>query len=173
MRHDLEAFARLVALVALGSLALGCASSLEARPAPGFVEVVRAELPPDAPPQPAPDDSEYDFRAVAPEGVAFAAREVEIEKAPPVAFWENAVRLRMQEIEGYEFLSSSDAKGKDGKLGRELVFGHDEAGKAYLYRIRLFVESDRLLVLEAGGPKDEMLRLAQRVDWMFAEARLR
>ena len=170
MRRDVAAF--VVAFIALGSGALGCGGSLEARPAPGFVEVQRKLTEaPDAPD--APDDSEYDFRAVAPEGVAFAAREVELDESPPVTFWENAVRLRVQELEGYELISTSDAKGADGKLGRELVFGHDENGKAYLYRIRLFVEKDRLLVLEAGGPKDEMQRLTARIDWMFAQARLR
>jgi hypothetical protein len=139
---------------------LGC-KPLYAHAAPGFVEL--------------PDDASYDFRAVAPEGVAVAARAVKLADKDPtdVAFWERSVALRMRELDGYALLDTKDVKGEGGVNGRELSFGHDEDGKPYVYRIRVFVVRGRLLVLEAGGAREQVERMAGAVDWMLGQIRVR
>jgi hypothetical protein len=133
----------------------GCGRAVQAKAAPGFVELK--------------DDPLYDFRAVAPDGVAVAARVVKLEDAQDVSFWERAVALRMREMEGYALVESKDVKTLDGVAGRELVFGHDEQGKPFIYRIRLFAKEKKLLVLEAGGTAEQMQRFASSVDWQLAQ----
>ena len=143
-------------LVALAVALLGCGSRVEARVARGFVELK--------------GDSTYDFRAVAPEGAAVAARVVDLKGAPAdLAFWEHALELRVRELEGYARLEAKDAELEGGVKGRELVFGHDEDGKPYVYRVRFFlVDGGRLLLVEAGGSRDQMKRLGPGIDWMMA-----
>jgi hypothetical protein len=153
---------RLGLIVALaGALAGPACKPVSARAAPGFVELS--------------DDANYDFRAVAPEGVAVAARAVKLADKDPtdVAFWERSVALRMRELDGYALLGTKDAAGADGVTGRELTFGHDEDGKPYVYRIRVFVVRGRLLVLEAGGAREQMERMAGAVEWMLGQVRVR
>jgi hypothetical protein len=136
-------------------LAAACGPKVAAKPATGFVELK--------------DDPLYDFRAVAPDGVAVAARIVKLEEAQDVAFWERAVALRMREMEGYALVETKAAKTVDGANGRELVFGHDQQGKPYVYRVRLFVDHGKLLVLEAGGQREQMERYAASVEWMLGQ----
>ena len=61
---------------------------------------------------------------------------------------------------------------RDGTAGKELVFGHDESGKPFVYRVRLFLAKKRLFVVEAGGTKEQMDRYEASVDWMLATVRL-
>jgi hypothetical protein len=152
---------RLVLAALAVAVLTGCGHPrpVTARVAAGFVELR--------------DDARYDFRAVAPEGIAVAARAVPHEGATEVAFWERAITLRMRELDGYALVSSADVTGPDGEKGRELVFGHDEEGKPYVYRVRLFIERDRLLVVEVGGSREQMDRFAQSVAWMLGQIRLR
>jgi hypothetical protein len=153
---------RILTAIALAVLALaGCGKPIEARAARGFVELS--------------DTGAYDFRAVAPEGVAVAARAVRLGPGEPtdLAFWERAIGLRMRELDGYALVESKDATGADGMKGRELVFGHDEDGKPHVYRIRVFVERGKLLVVEAGGSQEQMKLLGPGVEWMLGQIRLR
>jgi len=146
----------LLITIALALFGVACGSrNMDAKPAPGFVELK--------------DDPVYDFRAVAPEGVAVAARLVKLEEPQDVGFWERAVALRMRELEGYALVDTRDVKSLDGVAGRELIFGHDEQGKPYVYRVRLFAHKTKLLVVEAGGAKEQMDRFAQSVDWMLSQ----
>ena len=148
-----------LALAVVGASA-GC-KPVAAHAAPGFVELA--------------DDANYDFRAVAPEGVAVAARVVKLTDKDPmdVAFWERSVGLRMRELDGYALLGAKDVGSADGVNGREMTFGHDEDGKPYVYRVRVFVVRGKLLVVEAGGSRDQMDRMASGVEWMLAQVKVR
>ncbi|MBS2017739.1 MAG: hypothetical protein JST00_32980 [Deltaproteobacteria bacterium] len=142
----------LVVTLAL-TLATGCGARVQAKAAPGFVELK--------------GDPDYAFRAVAPEGVAVAARLVKLDEPMEVSFWERAVALRMRELEGYALVETKNVTAHDGLSGRELIFGHDEQGKPFVYRVRLFTRETKLLVVEAGGAKEQMDRFAPQVDWML------
>jgi hypothetical protein len=149
-----------VLFAALAALSLSaCGAPLQGRAARGFVEVK--------------DDPSYDFRAVAPEGVALAGRAVADPGAADVAFWERAVILRMREIDGYALLGAADVRAPDGSAGRELSFGHDEDGKPYLYRVRLLVVKGKLVVIETGGHRAEVEKLAPSIAWMMGQLRVR
>jgi hypothetical protein len=147
-------------LIAALLVLAGC-KAVTVRAAPGFVELA--------------DDPNYDFRAVAPEGVAVAARVVKLSDRDPmdVAFWERSVGLRMRELDGYALLGAKDVVGADAVPGRELTFGHDEDGKPYVYRIRVFVVGKKLLVVEAGGSREQMDRFAAGVESMLAAVKVR
>jgi hypothetical protein len=140
-------------VVALSTAA--CGRPFDVKTAPGFVEVKE-------------ESSAYDFRAVAPDGVAVAVRSVKIDDKTNLAFWESAVMLRTRELDGYAKLSASDVKSSDGTPGREIVFGHDEQGKPYLYRVRIFVNGTKLVMAEAGGSVENMDRWKSGVDWMLS-----
>lgn len=146
----------LVLVLLLTVATVGCGkSALQA--APGFVEVK--------------DDPTYDYRAIAPDGVAVAVRKVDVDDKTDLPFWERAVMLRTRELEGYALVAQNDVKSSDGTKGRELVFGHDEQGKPFEYRMRLFVHGSHLVIAEAGGAKENMDRWRTSVDWMLASVR--
>jgi hypothetical protein len=148
-------------LLAVGALlgAAGCGRSYDVAAAPGFVKL-EAKQPP------------YDWRAVAPDGVSVAMRVVPLEDRADLAFWTHAVTLRMREMNGYALVDTHDVRSRDGTAGKELVFGHDESGKPFVYRVRLYLGDKRLFVVEAGGTKEQMDRYAASVDWMMATVRL-
>jgi hypothetical protein len=142
-------------LLVLLVLVAACGRPFDVKTASGFVEV-EEETP------------LYDYRAVAPDGVAVAVRAVEVEEGTDLGFWERAVTLRMRELEGYALLEKRDVTSANGAKGRELVFGHDQEGKPYLYRMRLYVSDEKLFVVEAGGARDQMQRWQGSVDFMLA-----
>jgi hypothetical protein len=142
----------LLALAALGSTA--CGRPFKVETAPGFVELDNQE-------------PQYSYRAIAPEGVVMAVRVVPIDEKGDLAFWTRSVTLRFRQLNAYALLDQTDVKARDGTPGKELRFGHDEAGKPYLYRVRLFVAQDRLFVIEVGGTKEQMERYKDSVDWML------
>jgi hypothetical protein len=82
------------------------------------------------------------------------------------------VSLRMREADGYALVGTQAVRSRDGREGKELVFGHDEAGKPFVYRVRLFLAGKRLFVVEAGGTKEQMDRYAASIDWMMASVRV-
>jgi hypothetical protein len=149
-----------LALVVLFAAGFGCgAPAVRVETAPGLVELEG----------PAP----YEYRALAPEGVVFAARSVDTHTRGDLVFWTRATTLRVKDLGGYALLGASDVRSRDGAPGRELRFGHDEGGKPYLYTVRLFVARGRLVLVESGGPRAEVERYAPSLDWMMASVRVR
>ncbi len=99
------------------------------------------------------DQANYDYRAIAPEGVAIGVRAIDINSKGDLPFWTRAVTLRMRQLNGYAVVSERDVKSLDGTPGHEVLFGHDEGGKPFVYQVRLFVAQNRLFIVEAGGPE--------------------
>jgi hypothetical protein len=137
-----------------------CRKTPDIAAAPGFVTVARG-----------PHDP-YDWRAIAPDGVAVALRVVPLGQAGDLAVWAHMVTLRLREIDGYALLATKDVRLFDGSPGTELVFGHDESGKTFVYRVRLVLAGGQLYLLEAGGAKEQMDRYTASVDWMLRSLRV-
>jgi hypothetical protein len=110
----------------------------------------------------------YDYRATTADGVVVAVRAIDAADRDDLSFWSNAVTVQMRDASGYALLRSKDVRSADGTPGRELVFGHDENGTPYLYRVALFTAQDRVFLLEAGGTRDAVERTAQHIDWQIA-----
>ena len=120
------------------------------------------------------DQRSYAYRAMTPDGVVLGVRVIEDAGKTDVAFWVQAVTLHMKELSGYALLSSVDVTTASGSAGKELRFGHDEAGKPYVYVVRIFVApKHQLVIVEAGGAKDEMERNRPMVEAAMASVKLR
>lgn len=156
---------RLVRLLALCAFALSlaaCGRPFKIKTAPGLVELDEK------------DDSPYEFRAIAPDGVVVAVRVIDTYDRGDLDLWTHAVILRMQQVNGYALLGTSDVMSRDGTPGKELHFGHDEGAgrKPFAYDVRLFVAQSRLFLLEAGGTTEAMKRFAPSIDWMKGSLRV-
>lgn len=143
----------------VGTALGGCGRPFKINTANGLVEL----------PEPGGD---YAYRAIAPEGVVMGVRTIEI-GVGDLAFWTKAVTLHFRQVNGYALERTADVRSADGMPGKELSFGHDENGKPFLYRVRLFTAQDRLYVAEAGGAKEPMTQYRDSVDAMFASLRVR
>lgn len=140
--------------------AAACGRPFDVKTPPGLVELDNQQ-------------PQYDYRAIAPEGVVVAVRAIDTDGRGDLEFWTRATTLRMRQLDGYALLGEADVKSRDGTPGRELRFGHDENGKPYLYTVRLFVAQGRLFIVEAGGPRDRVLRYRPSIDWMEASVKVR
>jgi hypothetical protein len=118
------------------------------------------------------DQTDYAYRAMTPDGVVLGIRVVKGGKAD-VAFWTQAVTLHMKELSGYALLGTTDVTSADGSAGKELRFGHDESGKPYAYIVRVFVQGEKLFVVEAGGTKDEVEHARPTLDAALSTLRLK
>lgn len=98
-------------------------------------------------------EHEYAYRATSADGVVLAGRVFDYDKdlGGGLAFWVDAIKLRLSAVGGYALLKEQDIKAKSGLAGKQLRFGHDEKRGTYQYWVTLFVAGDRLVVLEAGG----------------------
>lgn len=115
----------------------------------------------------------YDYRATTADGVVVAVRAIDAADREDLSFWSSAVTLQMRDASGYALLRTKDVRSADGTPGRELLFGHDENGAPYLYRVALFTAQDRVFVLEAGGARDAVERTAPHIDRQIATFRAR
>jgi hypothetical protein len=152
----------LVASLLFVAAALGvsaCGRPFDVKTAPGLVELENQE----------PD---YQYRAIAPEGVVMAVRVIDTNGRGDLEFWTRATSLRMRQLDGYALLGSGDVKSRDGSTGHELRFGHDENGKPYFYTLRIFVANKRLFLVETGGPQAELQRYKGALDWMQSTLKL-
>jgi hypothetical protein len=101
-----------------------------------------------------------------------ALRVVPLQQPGELTVWAHMVTLRLREIDGYALLTIKDVRLFDGTTGTELVFGHDEGGKAFVYRVRLVLARERLYLIEAGGAEEQLNRYAASLDWMLASLRV-
>ena len=147
-------------LIAAATFATGCGRPFDVKTPPGLIELENQE--------PA-----YAYRAMSSDGVVVGVRAVDESRNSDLAFWAHAVEKRMKELSGYAELGESDVVSRDGTKGKELVFGHDESGKPYLYTVRLFVAQGRVYVVEAGGAKEQMERYKDSVAWTMASVKVK
>jgi hypothetical protein len=154
VKYPANSFRLLSCCAALATLA-GCGRPFEVRTPRGFVELENQ----------GPD---YAYRATTADGVVVAVRAIDAPGREDLGFWEQAVTLELRGASGYALLAKKDIRSEDGTAGRELQFGHDENGKPYSYRVALFTAQSRVFLLEAGGEKEALARVAPQLDWQIA-----
>jgi hypothetical protein len=146
MKRTLGAWMVLLALA-------GCRHFKAATPA-GFVEL--------------PDqDPSFDYRATTHDGVVLAVRALENEPRGDLAFWAQAIELRLRLQGGYALLETRPVRDARGVEGRQLRFGHDEGSRPHLYYLTLFV-TKRIFLVEAGGARDLVQRESPKIDQFVA-----
>src|ERR1700728_761747 len=61
--------------------------------------------------------TDYDFRAMTPDGVVIGVRVIEDGDKADVAFWSRAIALHMNELSGYALLGTTDGTTSGGAEG--------------------------------------------------------
>ena len=74
---------------------------------------------------------------------------------------------------GYVLVDRAEIKSADGTPGRRLRFGHDEAGKPFVYQTSVFLAQDRLFLFEAGGSQAETEKISKSIEAMHASLKVR
>jgi hypothetical protein len=151
-------FPRFLLLCAVAATAAGCGRPFDVRTPKGFVELEN-------------QGPAYAYRATTADGVVVAVRAIDAPDREDLGFWEQAVTLEMRDASGYALLGRKDIRSEDGTPGRELEFGHDQNGKPYSYLVALFTAQSRVFLLEAGGAKESLARVAPQLDWQVATFR--
>jgi hypothetical protein len=102
------------------------------------------------------DEGEGAFaqRFASAQGVVVGVREIDNPQDASAAFWQDALKTRLVQGQGYALLSERAVKAKSGHRGIELRLGRDQAGQPYLYWIQLYVTKKRLYLIELGGKKE-------------------
>jgi hypothetical protein len=159
MKQTLATSLLVLAAAAAGGAVSACGRPFDVKTAPGLVELDNQE-------------PQYQYRAIAPEGVVMAVRVIDTNGRGDLEFWTRATSLRMHQLDGYALLGRADVKSRDGSVGHELRFGHDENGKPYFYTLRIFVANKHLFLVETGGPQAEMDRYKGALDWMQSTLKL-
>lgn len=113
----------------------------------------------------------YAYRATTADGVVVAVRAIDAPDREDLGFWEQAVTLELRDASGYALLGKKDIRSEDGTAGRELLFGHDQNGKPYSYRVAVFTAQSRVFLLEAGGAKEALARVEPQLNWQIATFR--
>ena len=150
IRQRLVPFVVLLGALVAGSSA-GCRPFVPATP-PGFVELEDRY-----------GSSEY--RATTADGVVLGVRAFDNEPKGERSFWVRAIENRMRDTGGYALLEKREVKNRGGLTGTQLRFCHDEGDDPYLYHLTVFVTDERVFLVEAGGPRPQMERLAEQLEW--------
>lgn len=152
MTHTMQRLVHAGAVLLLAALSAGCGRHFEPATPPSFVDLEDRY-----------GDTEY--RATTADGVVIGVREYENDPVGDLAFWTRAIENRMRQTGGYALLETRKVAARDGMVGTQLRFGHDEGKEPHLYVLTIFVSEDFVYLLEAGGSKAEMERLMPQVDW--------
>lgn len=99
------------------------------------------------------------FRAVSPDGVIYRVRDEKNKPQAELAFWKEALKKRMLDA-GYRFVSESDVKA-GAAPGYLLELNAPQGSQDYTYLTALFVQGDRLVIVESAG---EVSRFKSRRD---------
>lgn len=140
-----------IALILIGAAGCGGRSFVAATP-PGFLDLEDRY-----------GDDEY--RATTADGVILGVRAFENKPKGELTFWARSIENRMRDVGGYALLDTREVQARDGLKGTQLRFGHDEAKSPHLYVVSIFANDERIFLLEAGGPKDQMQKLMPQIEW--------
>jgi hypothetical protein len=110
-----------------------------------------------------------EYRATTADGVVLSVRAFDNEFKGRLDFWSRIVERKMRETDGYALLSKKEVPGA-GVLqkGVTMRFGHDEGKDPFLYDLTLFVTQEHVYLLEAGGPKSEVLKQEPQIQAFVA-----
>lgn len=139
-----------IALLVLAALP-GC-SHFTIRPPEHFVSLEESEW------------SGFATRAVNADGVVLGVRDVENEPKGTLTFWTEAIRNRMRTVRGYALVEERPVRAATGEPGLQLRLGRDEGSHTYDYWVTVFVTDDRVLLVEAGGAREEFAKVKDAID---------
>lgn len=117
-----------------------------------------------------PEWSGFAMRSVNADGVVLAVRDVENDPEGTLTFWADAIRNRMRTVRGYALVEERPVQAATGEPGLQLKLGRDEGSHTYDYWVTIFATEagfffdGRVLIVEAGGSRDEFVKVKEAVD---------
>lgn len=114
----------------------------------------------------------YAMRATSADGVVIAVREIANDRHGSREFWVQAIRNRLRRAGGYALLEESDVRAATGETGYQMRFGRDESGRPYAYWLTVFVDDERITLVEAGGRRDTFDEQTASIESAIARVRL-
>lgn len=150
--------ARALALAAALLALAGCGRPFTPATPQGFVELEERY-------------SDYDYRATTPDGVVLAIRAIDNKQKGDMAFWTQSIENHMRSMGGYALLEKREVTCEGNHKGTQLRFGHDEGNTPHIYAVTIFVIGERIFLLEAGGTKQQVERMAASIDWSIKSFR--
>ena len=101
-------------------------------------------------------DYDQDFYAVAANGNTLVVKTHVNPDDGTLEFWKSAIVRELIETRGYSLTKEQGITTKAGLRGSELLMTSTPSTGSYTYAIWLFVEGDRVVVVEAGGQNEAM-----------------
>ena len=97
----------------------------------------------------------YGRKFVSAHGVYVAVRNPLPAEGGSLDFWATAVRNELIRSKGYTLAKTAEITNADGTAGRCMDFTANIEGRRLGYAVALWVDGDKVIVAEAGGPKQE------------------
>ena len=133
-----------IALVIFSATASGCGAGFHVEAPRDFVSLDDAST----------HARGYAMRATSADGVVMGVRALDNDRHGSTEFWVEAIRNQVRRDQGYALTSEADVTAATGEAGHQMRFGHDDGGHPYVYWVTVYVTTDRIFVVEAGGRRD-------------------
>jgi hypothetical protein len=104
-----------------------------------------------------------EYRAASADKVVLGVRAFDNDPKGNLTFWSRALERRLREMGGYALIDKRDVSAQGGLTGIVMRFGHDEGKTPFLYTVALFVSATKIYVVEAGGEKDEYVKVEPQI----------
>ena len=127
-----------ICIALAAGLSAGCGSSANVQ-APGTFVVLED------------DYGNYEQRITNAHGVVLGVRDLDNEVEGGLQFWVDAIKNRLRTRGGYALLEEGEVRAASGQTGHQMRYGRDEGGTSYQYWVSVYVTTDRVVVVEAGG----------------------
>jgi hypothetical protein len=142
-------------LFASSAFLLGCGRPYEPATPSGFVDLGEDRY----------DQDTHEYRASTADGVVLGVRAYDNDPEVDLTLVGRALENRLRLGQGYALLEKKEVSARDGTKGIQLRFGHDEGSGPHLYLVTVFITSDRVFVLEAGGKRELFEKAQASIDW--------
>ena len=97
----------------------------------------------------------YARKFVSADGVYVGVRKSQSAEGGSLDFWATAVRNELVQSKGYTLVKTAEITNADGTAGRCMDFAASIEGRRLGYVVALWVDGDKVIVAEAGGPKQK------------------
>jgi len=111
-------------------------------------------------------DKSSDFKLITADGVRLKAREVDNYPKASLSFWSDAMTRHLKK-RGYAFKSKTCFKNNAGVPGCTLDFVIPRGAEDWVFSETIFVDDERIVLIEAAGPYARFAPLEKRLRESF------
>ena len=139
--------------MALSLLGTACSRGFDIKTPEGFAELDSSD--------------DYRYRATSADGVVLAVRREKNDPKGSLDFWASVIGNDLSE-RGYGAAKTEKVKSKNGTLGRKLEYRTTKNGRPNVLWVTVFVNGDRLVVVESGGDADHFRKVEHEISAAIA-----